>query len=521
MVCREPGRECVASWPGKYESAWDSLVAGARQGEVSAAVVFLPDGTEHFGCHDEIPPEERLEGKCWCVPLYGEQKKWGCRWWSHWIANIETAVKHDAELQVFFFEGLTGQGKVSSFDTAGAEHLRREEVNSRRKGFMKSQQFKDAVEAGLNELSNEPRWDSSSPRSREVDRLFLTWLPAKDREFLQASEGLGNSQKAEVAWLERKGYSYTEVDVSTWLHVDDVSVPVARSLEPTPKAIGSQMGDLDAALECAEERLAVLRSLHDLSMEANAMMQLANLHIKDDNFEEAERLAKESHDLGKKDRNPRVQIDALLLQAQLLNTKVLEKPEDKAMKPFTDRAVRTVNEALQVAGKAENRGLRALVLFKRAETMVLAGRHQTGLRDVKEATGIFEEMDHYQALGRCLLLSGNIKHALGQEEAGAADVDRADFIAKEIGDQQLADEVQSFRKALEEKRLEKERAAQVQPLGRDSRVPFILGSAEVVMVLTELHTESAQFEDNEVIVGPALCVQLDSEEYENQCVSRN
>eukprot|EP00439_Symbiodinium_sp_Y106_P062094 s54_g9.t1 len=143
---------------------------------------------------------------------------------------------------------------------------------------------------------------------------------------------------------------------------------------------------------------------------------------------------KESHDLGKKDRNPRVQIDALLLQAQLLNTKVLDKPEDKAMKPFTDRAVRTVNEALQVAGKAENRGLRALVLFKRAETMVLAGRHQTGLRDVKEASGIFEEMDHYQALGRCLLLSGNIKHALGQEEAGAAD----------------------------EKRLEKERAAQVQ-----------------------------------------------------------
>eukprot|EP00439_Symbiodinium_sp_Y106_P067608 s54_g11.t1 len=55
----------------------------------------------------------------------------------------------------------------------------------------------------------------------------------------------------------------------------------------------SQMGDLDAALENAEERLAVLRSLHDLSMEANAMMQLANLHIKDDNFEEAERLAKE------------------------------------------------------------------------------------------------------------------------------------------------------------------------------------------------------------------------------------
>ena len=30
---------------------------------------------------------------------------------------------------------------------------------------------------------------------------------------MEASEGLGNSQKAEVAWLERKGYAYTEVEV--------------------------------------------------------------------------------------------------------------------------------------------------------------------------------------------------------------------------------------------------------------------------------------------------------------------
>ena len=42
--------------------------------------------------------------------------------------------------------------------------------------------------------------------------LFLEWLPDEDREFLEASEGLGNSQKAEVTWLERKGYSYTEAD---------------------------------------------------------------------------------------------------------------------------------------------------------------------------------------------------------------------------------------------------------------------------------------------------------------------
>ena len=34
-----------------------------------------------------------------------------------------------------------------------------------------------------------------------------------------------------------------------------------------PRFRGAQSGDLDAALECAEERLAVLRGIHDLSME--------------------------------------------------------------------------------------------------------------------------------------------------------------------------------------------------------------------------------------------------------------
>ncbi|CAE7361433.1 unnamed protein product [Symbiodinium sp. CCMP2592] len=45
-------------------------------------------------------------------------------------------------------------------------------------------------------------------------------LPTEDAEFLEAAEGLGNSQKAEVAWLERKGYSYRGVDVTTWLEED-------------------------------------------------------------------------------------------------------------------------------------------------------------------------------------------------------------------------------------------------------------------------------------------------------------
>eukprot|EP00930_Biecheleria_cincta_P083550 TRINITY_DN73105_c0_g1_i1.p1 TRINITY_DN73105_c0_g1~~TRINITY_DN73105_c0_g1_i1.p1 ORF type:complete len:818 (+),score=220.59 TRINITY_DN73105_c0_g1_i1:96-2549(+) len=227
----------------------------------------------------------------------------------------------------------------------------------------------------------------------------------------------------------------------------------------------NHMGDIEAALESAEERLAVLRELNDLTMEANALLQVANYHMKDQNFAEADKLAVDAQQLGKKDRNMKVQIEALLVITQVCATQIVEKPiEDKPSKPLVDRAVRSINEALQLAGKAENRALRAMVLYKRAETMVLARRHQAALRDVKEAALMMEEMGNYTSLGRALLLSGNIKHALGQVEQGLSDVDRAEQIAQDINDSNLANEVEAFRKALEERQQEleaKQRAPQV------------------------------------------------------------
>ena len=47
-----PASPCICSWPGKYESAWETLVKCSREGTLSAAVVFLPGGSEHFGTHD-------------------------------------------------------------------------------------------------------------------------------------------------------------------------------------------------------------------------------------------------------------------------------------------------------------------------------------------------------------------------------------------------------------------------------------------------------------------------------------
>lgn len=219
-ILKGRGRPCVCSWPGKYASAWDALVQFSRNGDLSAAVVFLPQGSENFGSHDPIPKAEGIEGDCWCDPLYGEKKPWGCRWWSKWIANIELAMKEGANLHVYFFKGMKGKGKVEDFSTAGREHLQREEIQLKKKEhFPESPEFKVALEGGIQKLSKEVRADASSQYSREVDRLFLAWLPDEERKVIEAAEGLGNSQKAEVAWLKRKGYDYTEmeVDVSQWI----------------------------------------------------------------------------------------------------------------------------------------------------------------------------------------------------------------------------------------------------------------------------------------------------------------
>ena len=212
-VIPDRAKACVCSWPGKYESAWQTLVDQSHDGQISAAVVFLPKGSPNFGRHDPIPSSEALWGDCWCFPLYGEQKPWGCRWWTLWAANIEKAVRCGVELQVFFFENMKGRGKVQSFTTAGAEHCQRERIWQKEKEFKESVAYREAVAAGLDSLSKDAGEDSSSQHSRELQRLFWAWLPEEDRDFLAASEGLGNSQKAEVAWLERKGYQYTQVDI--------------------------------------------------------------------------------------------------------------------------------------------------------------------------------------------------------------------------------------------------------------------------------------------------------------------
>lgn len=229
--------------------------------------------------------------------------------------------------------------------------------------------------------------------------------------------------------------------------------------------VHSDLGEIDAALESAEERLAVLREVNDLSAESDAMLQLARLHVKDENFEEAQKLAEEAHKLGKQDRSSAAEIHALRFLIEICIGQIAAKPLDEGFsKRLVDRAVRSSNEALKLAGKAENHDLRAAVLYSRSEALVFAGRPKAALRDVKEASKIYESMGNHSSFGRCLLVSGNLRHRLDEIEQGVADLDTAERIAQDSNDFDLTDEVARVRRAIEEeerKQKEEEAAPQV------------------------------------------------------------
>ena len=120
------------------------------------------------------------------------------------------------KLQVFYFEGMKGRGKIESWESCKDDAIRRDTFWPRKQALLRGLPA-EAI-ARLDGLSSNPRDDSKgeapgSERADEEDRLFMASLSEEDRRFLQGHKGLGNSQKAEVAWLEMMGYEYEELDV--------------------------------------------------------------------------------------------------------------------------------------------------------------------------------------------------------------------------------------------------------------------------------------------------------------------
>jgi hypothetical protein len=216
-----PKGKCIVSFPGKYEAGWNGIVHKGHLNETSVACVFLPDSCDDAAMHSNGTKrwnhvdrcDAAGERRCYCHDLYGEAKPWGCVWFEMWCKNVEKAVQLKKVLVVYFFAGQNGRGKIKWKDCRRLSQLRDEIFASWPKdisGF--TDRMKPAEEAAMWRKVEEQR-----------GRPF-------NEEEKNTQVGLGGSQKAEVAWLDMRGYAYEEADVgelfqdeliSTWQKEDE------------------------------------------------------------------------------------------------------------------------------------------------------------------------------------------------------------------------------------------------------------------------------------------------------------
>lgn len=181
-VLKDRGVNCIASFPGKYPRAWDSMMKPENGDAPSAACVFLPDAASGLGRHVRDP--DNPEGKCYCRTIYGAQDfetfgylrntdatfsekqrlrthqharatnavvldwdatkedaeqttrlakqryeesgkiaSWGCMWFHVWKNNIDVAVRRRQTLAVCYFSGEIGLGHIAWDDLKSSKNL--------------------------------------------------------------------------------------------------------------------------------------------------------------------------------------------------------------------------------------------------------------------------------------------------------------------------------------------------------------------------------------------------------------
>ena len=114
------GENAIVSFPGVHGYGWMELTktAVAKDKPLLTSCVFLPDEkAPGYGKHDF----EGGSDVCNCHRLYGQQEKWGCRWYTMWKnqtfrahagrCNLIVVTKKDGSL------GKSQQGEVRFLDS--------------------------------------------------------------------------------------------------------------------------------------------------------------------------------------------------------------------------------------------------------------------------------------------------------------------------------------------------------------------------------------------------------------------
>ena len=153
---------------------------------------------------------------------------------------MQAAVAAGNVLVVCYFDGEVGQGKVKWEEVAAQSQLR------------------DAVLA--KKEAAEKATSGALPLSRfQQQAAFVASLTAAERHCLV---GLGGSQKAEVAWLDKMGYPYEEWDVTRCSSSGSSSSSTSSRLRGSSVPAHMQM----TAVAWREKTAALLAAAEGLQM---------------------------------------------------------------------------------------------------------------------------------------------------------------------------------------------------------------------------------------------------------------
>ena len=214
--------DCVVSFPGKYSDLWDKAVSRvAREDAFSLACVFLTDAASGLGRHANNP---ETPGKCWCQQIYGRVPA------STYLSVVEI---NSAESQ--------NHDQTLAFKRADAEAMGQRLLIKQHQGDIEwEQELAEALkDAEARCIENEDRapwgcqwfeeWKRNVDRAAELHQALhvfyfedskgkgkMPWdllSNEKARHDARKGSGLGASQTAEVAYLDKIGLSYVEHDI--------------------------------------------------------------------------------------------------------------------------------------------------------------------------------------------------------------------------------------------------------------------------------------------------------------------
>jgi hypothetical protein len=199
-IQEEKGVPCIASFPWRFEDEWSEIVAlGTEEDDGSVSVACVRPRYQKKKKKKKKKSVQHVNdpatGRCYCesIGAAGSEHLWalrrGCAWFEDWKLNCYKARAYDQVFQVYYFPGQVGQGKVS-WEDLPKHALLRNKV-----------------------LSAWPKDDETGGPKKLQPAEEAAYLAGLSEEERSTVVGLGGSQKAQVAWLDKHEIPYEELDV--------------------------------------------------------------------------------------------------------------------------------------------------------------------------------------------------------------------------------------------------------------------------------------------------------------------